>query len=100
MNSEQKIQDLNPMSKDEEIQFQQEVLSLIDEKIRPALMMDGGDMAVERFEKIEGTEQYRLLVKLVGACGSCPSAGMTMKMGVERMLVQNFPQIAEVEQTA
>jgi Fe-S cluster biogenesis protein NfuA len=77
----------------EEMTFQSDVLKLIDEKIRPALMMDGGDMAVHGFNKLEGG-QYEMVVQLVGACGSCPSSSMTMKMGVERLVMEQFPQIA------
>jgi Fe-S cluster biogenesis protein NfuA len=77
----------------EEMTFQSDVLKLIDEKIRPALMMDGGDMAVHGFNKLEGG-QYEMIVQLVGACGSCPSSSMTMKMGVERLVMEQFPQIA------
>ena len=77
----------------EEMTFQSDVLKLIDEKIRPALMMDGGDMAVHGFNKLEGG-QYVMVVQLVGACGSCPSSSMTMKMGVERLVMEQFPQIA------
>lgn len=55
-------------------------------------MADGGD--VELFE-IDG-----LVVKLLlkGACGSCPSSTMTMKMGLERRLMERIPEIMEVEQ--
>ena len=85
------------MTEEQEKVFQAEVMKVIDEKIRPALMMDGGDMAVHGFNKL-ANGKYELVVQLVGACGSCPSSSMTMKMGVERMLCETFEQIEMITQ--
>lgn len=85
------------LTAEEEKAFQAEVIKLIDDKIRPALMMDGGDMAVHGFNKLQNGK-YELLVQLVGACGSCPSSAMTMKYGVERMLSENFDRIEMITQ--
>ena len=60
------------------------------DKIRPQLMMDGGN--VELVEVNEGT----IKVKLTGACGGCPMASMTLKMGIEKILKQEIPEIKEV----
>ncbi len=89
--------ELKPLNKDEEIAYQSEVLKFIDDKIRPALMMDGGDMAIHGFSVLP-SGNYEMLVQLVGACGSCPSSSMTMKMGVERMVMQNFERIEQITQ--
>ncbi|MFH1032084.1 MAG: NifU family protein [Chloroflexota bacterium] len=59
-------------------------------KIRPMLTRDGGD--VELVEVNDGT----VTVKLTGACGSCPMSTMTLKMGIERILKQEIPEIKEV----
>ena len=59
-------------------------------KIRPALQADGGD--VELIDVNEGVVK----VKLVGACGGCPMATLTMKNGVERILKEQVPGIKEV----
>ncbi|PLX73872.1 MAG: hypothetical protein C0615_10335 [Desulfuromonas sp.] len=67
----------------------QEVL----EKVRPALQADGGDV-----ELVDVTEDGVVSVKLTGACGSCPMSTMTLKMGIERTLVENIPGIKEVVQ--
>ena len=58
--------------------------------IRPNLMRDGGN--VELVEVNDGT----IKVKLTGACGGCPMATMTLKMGIERILKQEIPEIKEV----
>ena len=59
-------------------------------KIRPQLMMDGGN--VELVEVNDGTVK----VRLTGACGGCPMASMTLKNGIERILKQEVPEVKEV----
>jgi Fe-S cluster biogenesis protein NfuA len=59
-------------------------------KIRPFLQRDGGD--IELVEINEGVVK----VRLKGACGSCPMSMMTLKMGVEKTLKEEFPEIKEV----
>lgn len=88
---------LAPLNKDEEIQFQTTVMGFIDKNLRPALVMDGGDITIHGFNKLSNNK-YEVVVELVGACSSCPSASMTMKMGVERMLLQNFDRIELITQ--
>lgn len=61
------------------------------DQLRPYLMADGGN--VELVE-IDGPI---VKLRLQGACGSCPSSTMTLKMGIERKLRQEIPEIAEVE---
>ena len=60
--------------------------------LRPYLMADGGN--VELVE-IDGPT---VKLRLQGACGSCPSSAMTLRMGIERRLREFIPEIAEVEQ--
>lgn len=67
------------------------VEKVLDE-LRPYLMSDGGN--VELVE-LDGPV---VKLRLQGACGSCPSSAMTLKMGIERRLREFIPEIAEVEQ--
>lgn len=67
------------------------VEKVLDE-MRPYLMSDGGNVKVV---EIDGPV---VRLELQGACGSCPSSTMTMKMGLERRLVEKIPEIAEVVQ--
>lgn len=60
------------------------------DKIRPSLQADGGD--VELVEVKDGTVK----VRLTGACGGCPMSQMTLKMGIERVLKKDIPEIKEV----
>ena len=59
-------------------------------QIRPQLMMDGGN--VELVEVDDGTVK----VKLTGACAGCPMSTMTLKMGIEKILKQEVPEVKEV----
>ena len=59
-------------------------------KIRPALMADGGN--VELVEVTDGIVK----VRLTGACGGCPMSQMTLKMGIERILKKEVPEVKEV----
>ena len=63
------------------------------ESLRPQLNPDGGDM-----EFICIDEENKVHLKLTGACGSCPMATMTLKMGIERYLKEVCPEINEVVQ--
>ncbi|KAI3408452.1 uncharacterized protein J3R85_020257 [Psidium guajava] len=69
------------------------VESVLDE-IRPYLISDGGNVALH---EIDGNV---VRLKLQGACGSCPSSVMTMKMGIERRLMEKIPEIVAVEPIA
>ncbi|MFD1205431.1 MULTISPECIES: NifU family protein [Sporosarcina] len=66
----------------------QEVLN----KLRPFLLRDGGDCELVDIE--EGVVKLRLL----GACGTCPSSTITLKAGIERALLEEVPGVVEVEQ--
>ena len=60
------------------------------DKIRPSLQADGGD--VELVDVVDGVVK----VKLTGACGGCPMSQMTLKMGIERLLKKDIPEVKEV----
>lgn len=61
-------------------------------KLRPYIHRDGGD--VELVDVEDGVVKLRLL----GACGSCPSSTITLKAGIERALMEEIPEIVEVQQ--
>ncbi|MFB4163145.1 MULTISPECIES: NifU family protein [Alteribacillus] len=66
----------------------QEVL----EKLRPFLLRDGGDV------ELVDVEDGIVKVRLMGACGSCPSSTITLKAGIERALLEEVPGVVELEQ--
>lgn len=60
------------------------------EKIRPSLQVDGGD--VELVDVNDGV----VTVHLTGACGTCPMSTMTLRLGVERMLKKDIPEMTKL----
>lgn len=64
-------------------------------QVRPALQRDGGDI-----ELVSVEENGVVKVRLKGACGACPMSTMTLKMGVEKYLKQQLPEVKEVVQVA
>jgi len=60
------------------------------EKVRPALLADGGD--VELIDVKDGV----VTLRLIGACGGCPMATMTLRGGIERVLREEVPEVKQV----
>jgi Fe-S cluster biogenesis protein NfuA len=60
--------------------------------IRPRLQADGGDV-----ELVDVNSEGVVSVRLAGACRGCPGATMTLKMGIERLLKQQVPEVRSVE---
>ncbi len=71
--------------------IEQQIAEAINNEIRPYIEMDGGNI---RFVEMKDNVVF---VELSGACGTCPSAQMTLKGGVERILKRRFPEIVSVE---
>lgn len=59
-------------------------------KIRPSLMADGGNV------ELVAVDNGVVKVRLTGACGGCPMSQMTLKMGIERILKKEVPEVKEV----
>jgi Fe-S cluster biogenesis protein NfuA len=60
-------------------------------KIRPMLIADGGNV-----DLVEVSDDGVVKLKLTGTCGCCPMSQMTLKMGIERLLKEEVPEIKEV----
>ncbi len=74
-------------------QVVKEIKSVLDERIRPAVARDGGDIVFDRFEEDSGV----VYLSMRGACAGCPSSTMTLKIGVENMLRRYIPEVSRVE---
>jgi len=59
-------------------------------QIRPALQADGGDV------ELVGVTDGVVKLRLTGACSGCPMSTMTLKMGIEKVLKQQIPEVKEV----
>jgi len=62
------------------------------DKLRPFLQRDGGDC------ELVDVEDGIVKLRLMGACGSCPSSTITLKAGIERALMEEIPEVKEVQQ--
>jgi Fe-S cluster biogenesis protein NfuA len=60
------------------------------EKIRPSLQADGGDV------ELVGVDGGVVTLRLTGACGSCPMSTLTLRMGVERLLKKDVPEMTQL----
>ena len=73
----------------EEIEMR--IIKILDQKIRPAVARDGGDIKFKEFK--DGIVK----VQLQGSCSGCPSSTMTLKQGVQNLLCHYIPEVKQVE---
>ena len=71
--------------------LEQKIVKILDEKIRPAVARDGGDIKFKEFK--DGVVK----VQLQGSCSGCPSSTLTLKKGVQNLLCHYVPEVKEVE---
>jgi Fe-S cluster biogenesis protein NfuA len=74
-----------------DLEFMEEGVLEAIEAIRPALQSDGGDIVYRGID-----DDFVVHVSLVGACGACPVSTMTLKAGVERIIMDRVPGVTEV----
>ncbi len=79
-----------PASKENLSEIEKRICEILDQEVRPAVAMDGGDISFEKYE--DGF----VFLKMQGSCAGCPSSMMTLKMGVESRLKAAIPEIQEV----
>lgn len=68
------------------------IKELLETRIRPAVQEDGGDIVYKGFEPDSGT----VTLKMMGACSGCPSSSVTLKSGIENMLMHYIPEVKQV----
>ena len=71
--------------------IEKKIVKILDEKIRPAVAKDGGDIKFKEFK--DGVVK----VQLQGSCSGCPSSTMTLKQGVQNLLCHYLPEVKKVE---
>ena len=71
-------------------EIERKIVKILDEKIRPAVARDGGDIKFKEFK--DGIVK----VELQGSCSGCPSSTMTLKQGVQNLLCHYLPEVKEV----
>ena len=71
-------------------EIEEKIVKILEEKIRPAVARDGGDIKFKEFK--DGI----VTVQLQGSCSGCPSSTMTLKQGVKNLLCHYIPEVKEV----
>ena len=74
----------------------EQIIELIDTRVRPAVAADGGDIAFRHYEPRTGV----VFLSLHGSCSGCPSSTLTLKAGIENMLKHYVPEVTKVEAAA
>ena len=72
-------------------EIEKKIVKILDQKIRPAVAKDGGDIKFKEFK--DGIVK----VQLQGSCSGCPSSTLTLKQGVQNLLCHYIPEVKEVE---
>ena len=72
-------------------EIEQKIVKILEQKIRPAVAKDGGDIKFKEFKN------GIVNVQLQGSCSGCPSSTMTLKQGVQNLLTHYIPEVKEVE---
>ena len=72
-------------------EIEKQIIQLLEEKIRPAIARDGGNIKFKEFK--DGVVK----VQLQGSCSGCPSSTMTLKQGVQNLLCHYLPEVKKVE---
>lgn len=81
---------------EEDREIVEQIIELIDTRVRPAVAADGGDIVFQHYEPRTGV----VFLSLHGSCSGCPSSTMTLKAGIENMLKHYVPEIVKVEAVA
>ena len=90
-NGKECVIDKSPFEIDENFgEIEKKIIKILDQKIRPAVAKDGGDIKFKEFK--DGV----VMVQLQGSCSGCPSSTMTLKQGVQNLLCHYLPEVKEV----
>ena len=90
-NGKEFVIDKSPFESDENLgEIEKKIVQILDQKIRPAVAKDGGDIKFKEFK--DGV----VMVQLQGSCSGCPSSTLTLKQGVQNLLCHYLPEIKEV----
>ena len=81
---------------DDDSEVVQMIKELLDMRIRPSVQEDGGDIKFHQFDEESGV----VSLEMQGSCSGCPSSSVTLKSGIENMLMHYIPEVKEVENIA
>ena len=91
INGKEYVIDKSPFETDENLgEIEKKIVQILEQKIRPAVARDGGDIKFKKFKN------GIVMVQLQGSCSGCPSSTMTLKQGVQNLLCHYIPEVKEV----
>ena len=91
-NGKKFVIDKSPFEVNENLgEIEKKIVKILEEKIRPAIAKDGGDIKFKEFKN------GIVKVQLQGSCSGCPSSTMTLKQGVQNLLCHYLPEVKKVE---
>ena len=91
-NGKEFVIDKSPFEENERSgEIEKKIVKILDEKIKPAVARDGGDIKFKKFK--DGV----VTVQLQGSCSGCPSSTITLKQGVQNLLCHYLPEVKEVK---
>ena len=84
------------MEEEEEVgelcEISKQIIEILEDRVKPAVAMDGGDISFVRFDPESGI----VYLKLKGSCSGCPSSAITLQQGIKRTLQHYVPEVYEV----
>lgn len=72
--------------------LEEQILELLEERVRPFVQQDGGDVEFENFDRVDGT----LYLRMHGACSGCPKSNVTLQMGIKNLMQHYIPEVKDV----
>ena len=73
-------------------EISKQIIEILEDRVKPAVAMDGGDISFVRFDAESGI----VYLKLKGSCSGCPSSAVTLQQGIKRTLQHYVPEVYEV----
>jgi Fe-S cluster biogenesis protein NfuA len=90
INKEEAVEDANQTDLSNLDEVSKQIVEILEERVRPAVAMDGGDISFVRFEN------GIVYLKLKGSCSGCPSSTITLQQGIKRTLQHYVPEVYDV----
>jgi NFU1 iron-sulfur cluster scaffold homolog, mitochondrial len=92
INSDTEPEIVNQESHEDLDEISKQIIEILEDRIKPAVAMDGGDISFVSFDSKTGI----VYVKMKGSCSGCPSAAVTLQQGIKRTLQHYIPEVFEV----
>jgi Fe-S cluster biogenesis protein NfuA len=86
------VERAEPVDKPDPGSLEAQICELLEERVRPFVQQDGGDVEFHRFDHEDGT----MYVRMHGACSGCPKSNVTLQVGIKNMMQHYIPEVKDV----